>query len=186
MARLPFSYVLTRKDVKNINCRIKRDGVVYVSANKKVPVKVIEDFLYSKSDYIMEALEKIEQKNKNAPVPIIIDEEQITILQNNIEHLARKYFLLIKNEKENITFPTIKYGSYKSMWGNYNKRTNVMKFSINLISTNNEFIEYVVLHEFCHMVYLNHQKEFYKLVEKYMPNYKQIRRLLWQMIKIMR
>lgn len=177
MARLPFSYVLTRKDVKNINCRIKKDGVVYVSASKKVPVKVIEDFLYSKSDYILEALEKIEEKTKNAPTPVLINEEQIDTFVKTIEVLSIKYFELIKNEKENIIFPTIKFGTYKSMWGNYNKRTNVMKFSLNLINTNDDFIEYVVLHEFCHMIYLNHQKEFYKLVEKYMPDYKNVRRL---------
>ena len=33
-------------------------------------------------------------------------------------------------------------------------------------------IEYVVLHELCHIFYMNHQKDFWALVEKYMPDYK--------------
>lgn len=33
-------------------------------------------------------------------------------------------------------------------------------------------IEYIVLHEFCHLKYKNHVKSFYQMVERYMPNYK--------------
>lgn len=34
-----------------------------------------------------------------------------------------------------------------------------------------ETIEYIVLHEFCHLRYKNHTKSFYQMLEKYMPNY---------------
>ena len=34
-----------------------------------------------------------------------------------------------------------------------------------------ETIEYIVLHEFCHLKYKNHTKSFYNMVETYMPNY---------------
>ena len=39
-------------------------------------------------------------------------------------------------------------------------------------------IEYVVVHEMCHLVYMNHSKEFWGLVEKYIPNYKECRKAL--------
>ena len=35
-----------------------------------------------------------------------------------------------------------------------------------------EAIDYVVVHELAHIKYKNHQKEFYNLVESYMPDYK--------------
>ena len=35
-----------------------------------------------------------------------------------------------------------------------------------------EAIEYVVLHEICHLKYMNHSKKFWEMVEKYMPDYK--------------
>ena len=41
-------YELTRKNVKNINLRIKADGSVHVSANKYVTVSTIEDFIIHK------------------------------------------------------------------------------------------------------------------------------------------
>lgn len=38
---------------------------------------------------------------------------------------------------------------------------------------NREIIEYIVLHEFCHLKYKNHSKSFYNMIETYMPNYEQ-------------
>ena len=51
-------YNLERKKVKNINLRIKSDGKVYVSANRFVNQMVIDDFLISKSDFILKAIKK--------------------------------------------------------------------------------------------------------------------------------
>ena len=52
-----FPYTLTRKQVKNINLRIKPSGEIAVSAAKSVPLSVIEDFLQRKADWILAALE---------------------------------------------------------------------------------------------------------------------------------
>ena len=41
-----------------------------------------------------------------------------------------------------------------------------------------KIVEYVVLHEMSHLKYMNHSKEFWKIVEKYMPNYKEYRKKL--------
>lgn len=34
-----------------------------------------------------------------------------------------------------------------------------------------EIIEYIVLHEFCHLKYKTHSKGFYEIIKKYVPNY---------------
>ena len=52
-------WLLTRKKVRNINLRIKPDGIVYVSASKRVPVGYIEDFIRSKTEFIISGLEKL-------------------------------------------------------------------------------------------------------------------------------
>lgn len=38
--------------------------------------------------------------------------------------------------------------------------------------------DYVVVHELSHLVYMNHSKDFYRLIERYMPDYKERRKLL--------
>ena len=59
----------------------------------------------------------------------------------------------------------------KSAWG---KCSSKRKITINqdLMMYSRHAIEYVILHEFCHLKYLNHSKSFWAMVEKYMPDYK--------------
>ena len=43
---------------------------------------------------------------------------------------------------------------------------------------NRHIIDYVVLHEICHLKHMNHSKSFWAMVEKYMPDYKEARKEL--------
>lgn len=62
------SYELVRKNVKNINIRIKEDGYISVSANPKVPLSIIEEFFTRKSYDILKILEKAEITGQNEEV----------------------------------------------------------------------------------------------------------------------
>lgn len=78
-------YDLERKNVKNLNLRIKADQSVYVSANYKVSEKSIRDFLQSKSDYIIKALDRYEEMAKYAPKPkAYVDGEGFTVLGHEL------------------------------------------------------------------------------------------------------
>lgn len=211
---LPFEYKLTRKKVKNINCRIKSDGIVYVSANRGVSKEYIEQFLLSKQDVILDAISKASKKKpleiidnniikilgKNYTIKIInSDLQKISIsgdylifetynyevLQDMLDHFAKEYCKKVCTELSKSTFemlspynipmPTIKYRKMKSMWGNCNKTKKTITFSTNLIFTNYDFVKYVVLHEFVHLIHPHHQKEFYDIIKIYMPDYKSIK-----------
>ena len=58
------SYVIERKTVKNINIRVKSDGVVYISANKTVPEKYILELLEQDKDKIISIIEKIKKNQE--------------------------------------------------------------------------------------------------------------------------
>lgn len=226
MATLPFSYVLTRKNVKNINGRIKSDGILYVSANKNVSIETIEKFLFEKQDFILDKIEETKNR-KNVTEDIEINNnftpslfgdmfkinicecsknyatlKEPNIIQLNVTDISNKelinklydkyilnlcnnvfyemslhYFNLLKKDYPYIDFPVLKYQKMKSMWGNYSKKNHRIKFNINLVYCNYDFINYVVLHEFCHIIYQNHGKDFYTLISKYMPNYKEVKKL---------
>ena len=65
-------YELTRKNVKNINLRIKADGSVHVSANKYVPVNTIEDFIIQKGEVILKSIERFADKKVEEDVIYIL------------------------------------------------------------------------------------------------------------------
>ncbi len=60
-------YELNRKNVKNLNLRIKPDGTIFVSANNRISEEKIETFLIEHTEFILNALKKYEEINKNKP-----------------------------------------------------------------------------------------------------------------------
>lgn len=52
-------YLLERKNVKNLNLRIRKDGSVYVSASPRVPLTQIDDFVSRHSAYIQQAQQRL-------------------------------------------------------------------------------------------------------------------------------
>lgn len=84
------TYDLTRKRVKNINCRPKSDGIVYVSASARVPVSEIERFLAEKADFFFDAFGKIRAH-----------EEKSEINTTSVNWLGREYPVrVIQNARE--------------------------------------------------------------------------------------
>lgn len=165
-------YDLQYKKVKNINLRIKPDGSINVSANKKVPQKVLDDFIISKAEFILRALEKY----KNMPVKeqkqyYTEDElkELILALCNNVY----PYY-----EKQGIKHPEIKFRKMVSRWGSCHTKNGILTFSTNLMYAPAECIEYVVWHEFTHFLQPNHSTRFYDELAKVYPNWKECRKKL--------
>ena len=79
------SYNLERKNVKNINLRIKANQSIYVSANFGVPDNTIEEFLCSKAEYILKALDHYADIAKYAPKPKqYVDGETFRILGHDL------------------------------------------------------------------------------------------------------
>ena len=62
-------YLLEQKPVKNLNLRIHKDCMVYVSANPDVPAEKVDDFVVSKGAYIRSAQRKFCEMAQYAPQP---------------------------------------------------------------------------------------------------------------------
>lgn len=104
------SYDFERKRVKNINLRIKADQSIHLSANSRVPDSVIEDFLNSKADFILKALDHYAAVTDRVPKPKqYVDGERICILgcdrilnvnrgnRNTVEYDGTNITLTVKN-----------------------------------------------------------------------------------------
>lgn len=62
-------YLLEQKQVKNLNLRVHKDCMVYVSANPDIPAEKVDDFVVSKGTYIRLAQRKFREMARYAPQP---------------------------------------------------------------------------------------------------------------------
>jgi len=165
-------YQLEYKKVKNINLRIKPDRAVHVSANKRVKIEVIENFILSKGEFILRALKKYDMQ-KSIPLKKYFSESEICEVIKNIAQNVHPYY-----EKLGIEYPVIKFRKMVSQWGNCYPKKGVLTFNINLMYAPLECIEYVVYHEFTHFLQANHSKLFYSELKKVCSDWEEKRKKL--------
>ncbi len=170
LKNLKIKYDLQYKKVKNINLRIKPDGTIHVSANKLVPQNIIDEFIISKTDFIINALNKYANKN---PQKQYFTEDEI---KNIILALCEKVYPYF--EKQGIKYPQIKFRKMASRWGSCHPTKCILTFNTNLMYAPIECVEYVVLHEFTHFLQPNHSAKFYEELADVCPDWKECRQKL--------
>jgi len=79
--------------------------------------------------------------------------------------------MIPKFEKFNITKPEIVIRKMQKRWGSCTSKGKII-LNTELIKAPKGSIEYVVVHELCHLVHRKHNKKFYALQEKIMPDWK--------------
>ncbi|MCH5211331.1 MAG: M48 family metallopeptidase [Oscillospiraceae bacterium] len=159
-------YDLQYKKVKNINLRIKSDGTVHVSANKRVSQKVIESFVLSKAFFIQKALEEYEKRSSQPQKQYFAGDE----ICNLITGLCEKVYPYF--EKRGVKYPQIKFRRMISRWGSCQPIKGILTFNTNLMYAPKECIEYVVAHEFTHFLQANHSSKFYEELAVVCPDWK--------------
>ncbi len=156
-------YEIKYSKIKNIYIQIK-NGKIIIKAPKRVSKKEIEKIIEQKSEWIQKTLEKEIKKQKKKQ--LYTKEEFKKIIEKNANELIKETGLKPKK----ITIKQIKYA-----WGSCSSKKNIT-LNLELIKYSQQAIRYVILHELCHLKYMNHSKDFWNLVEKYMPDYKQIKK----------
>ncbi len=80
-------------------------------------------------------------------------------------------------EKYDFSYRKLKLSSAKRRWGSCSSNGNI-NLTWRLVMMPLEIIDYVVVHELCHLREHNHSKAFWGQVEKILPNYKERRKWL--------
>ena len=83
-------------------------------------------------------------------------------------------------QAEDIPLPSITIRSMKTRWGSYSYQTKRISLSLNLIRMPLTCLDYVIIHELCHVKIRHHGPDFWRMVSRYCPNYLTERRLLKQ------
>ena len=66
--------------------------------------------------------------------------------------------------------PLLKIRNMKTRWGSVSRKSGIT-LNLQLIKAPRECIEYVIIHELCHLLHANHGKEFYNLLEISLPDW---------------
>ncbi len=70
---------------------------------------------------------------------------------------------------------SVSFRKYKRRWGCCDSRNRIV-FNTLLAQFPHEIVRYIVIHELAHIQEKNHSQRFWKIVEKYQPDYKEIHR----------
>ena len=75
-------------------------------------------------------------------------------------------------KKYDLQMPQIQILTMTTRWGTCNKTKNLILLNKHLIKAPKHLIEYVVAHEFAHLIFHNHSKEFYSFLTVLMPDWR--------------
>ncbi len=161
-------YTLKRLRIKNLYIYIK-NGEVIVKAPLKLSSEDINNFLIKKSKWVYEKLNESKVKKEEEEK---IENKDIERLKKIVEENIYKYSKILGKSPKKVRIRDLKYA-----WGSCSSNQNI-SINLKLATKDDMAIEYVVLHEMCHLIHMNHSKSFWNLVEKNMPKYKEYKKLL--------
>ena len=158
---------------KTVAVQVTPDGEVLVKAPKGTEKKHIEETVIRYSDWIEKAQKKvlgkkIGMKEASAEEEKLLRKKAKELLPEKVNYYSD--LLGVKPERLTITGARTRFGSCSGK--------NSISFSFYLMRFPEEAVDYVVVHELCHIIHHNHSKEFYKEIEKILPDYKKRKKLL--------
>ena len=160
-------YELIRSNIKNMYIQIKNQKVIVKVPNKMKNLYIVK-FVNKKANWIYKNLKESEKEQRDEK----FEQKDIDILSKIVEEKIGEYSIKLGITPNKVRIRNIKYA-----WGTCSNKRNIT-INMQLAKKSETVIEYVVVHEMCHLVYMNHSKEFWGLVEKYIPNYKECRKAL--------
>lgn len=158
-------YELIRSNRKTLCLSVKNKQVI-VRAPFFTPKEEIESFVLSHIAWIQKRL----SENNTTPLNRELGKEEEKQLRENARVYLKErleYFSKLMGLK----YTGLKITSAKHRYGSCNPKNSIC-FSYRLMLYPKEAIDYVVVHELAHIKEKNHGKNFYAIIEKYMPDYK--------------
>ncbi len=170
-------YTLKTSDrVRRLRLTIHHDGRFVVTAHKAMSQNRIEQFIKTKSAWVVDKLEFF----KKAPPKTII-----AVGRNGFKRYKDSARLLVQerllhfNTLYQFRFDTITIKNQKTRWGSCSKKGN-LNFNYKIALLPNKLSDYIVVHELCHLAEFDHSQKFWEQVGRALPHWRELRSELKQ------
>ena len=171
-------YTIIKSSRKSCSITVERDGTVTIRAPFFMSERKINKIIDERKEWIEKAQNKLASRAErlNSLTPITKDEIDSLkaaakpIIEEKVRHFADK--IGVEYGKITIRNQRTRYGSCSAK-GNLN-------FNCLIMLMPNEIIDYVIVHELCHIKEMNHSRRFWNEVESVLPDYKERRKWLKQ------
>ncbi|MBD5504826.1 MAG: M48 family metallopeptidase [Lachnospiraceae bacterium] len=172
-------YTLIRSNRRSFSISISPDGQITVRVPMRATQKEISHLLIEKRIWIVTKYLEVQEKQRNRPVSELTDTQRIALEKRYIT-AAKEYF-----PKRVAHFQQFTGGSYnritirdqKTRWGSCSAR-GTLSFNWRLMLAPPAILDYVVVHELCHLTHMNHSAAFWQKVESVYPDYRTARKWL--------
>ena len=172
---------------KHTYLSLQKDGTVLVRANMTISNKAIETFVTGKKRWIEEKVRTLSLAQETQQKEFYLLGELLERKERSQEDIDLLYSrkareiippLVAQYSEKMGLFPSrLSFRKNRSRWGSCSSKNN-LSFNTQLAQTPPEFIEYVVVHELAHILHKNHSRDFWRLVERYLPDYKERKELV--------
>ena len=162
--------VVTRKQIKNLNLRIARAGDhVEVSAPPQVTDAEVVRFVRSRRAWIDENLQKVAATTASQAEDATPEE----VAQWRADVAARVPALVAQWEPiMGVKAGELAYRNMRSRWGSCQPNTGRICINVRLALYPPECLEYVVVHELCHLLERGHGPRFQALMDGFLPDWR--------------